>query len=162
MKYMTGNSTCVISASSLLHTNWSDGVLLPLLPVCPILTQRGCGEETPALLKWTGHKWCRFRLRKHLQSQKAGETTLVNNSFGGLGIEFLWFKTPDKVCKWSVTWEESFRERRAPVRPDIAILTTSARQIQTVEVNVSASISFSFNLSLFIRTPLRIAHRLII
>lgn len=67
-------STCVISASSLLHTNGSDGVLLSLLPMCPILSHRGCGEKTPALSKYTGDQWSYCRPCKHLRSQKAGET----------------------------------------------------------------------------------------
>lgn len=66
----------MISASSLLHTNWSDSVLLPLLPKCPILSQRGCSEETPVLYKYTGDQGSHFRLCEHLWSQKKGNSDL--------------------------------------------------------------------------------------
>lgn len=52
----TKHFTCVISASSLFHPYGSDGILVYLLPQCPVLLKWGCGEKAPALSDSTGHQ----------------------------------------------------------------------------------------------------------
>lgn len=52
----TKHFTCVISASSLFHPYGSDGILVYLLPQCPVLLKWGCREKAPALSDSTGHQ----------------------------------------------------------------------------------------------------------
>lgn len=63
--------TWMVSASRLLHPYRPDGVLVPLLPQCPVLIQRRCGEEAPALSNCTGRQCSHLSLCDCLSTQEA-------------------------------------------------------------------------------------------
>lgn len=105
----------MISASRLLHPYRSDGVLVPLLPQCPVLIQRRCGEEAPALSNCTGRQCSHLSLCDCLSTQEAVQITSWE----------LWFLQISSVTdrEWTFTCAERVRERKAPVRHDTAIIT---------------------------------------